>query len=289
MVDIHCHILPGIDDGPPDTEGSIALARALSAGAFAVTATPHLRSDHPRVIVGELAGRCESLNETLSRHDVKLVVVPAAEVDLLWAQIASTESLVRASYGQRGTDLLVETPYGPLPPNFKGLLSQLVSEGFRILLAHPERNPTFSASRSVWSSSWPTESWSRPPPPPSCRIRAAHVRRDWHTRWWWRAWRRSSHPMRTLPPGMGDRRCQRGSTRPPAVHRSGACGWLPPRPRPSCREGPSPRPLPGDVRFLAKQHVLWRCEIAYRSNTRTCCRIAHEHGGIRARRDRHSR
>jgi len=144
LIDLHCHILPGIDDGPPDTEASVALARALAAdGVRTVAATPHLRSDHPSVVVGELAERCGDLNDTLVRLGVRLLVVPGGEVDLLWAQAASADDLRLASYGQRGTDLLVETPYGPLPSIFEDLLSRLQSAGFRILLGHPERNPTF--------------------------------------------------------------------------------------------------------------------------------------------------
>ena len=49
MIDIHCHILPGIDDGPKDLEGSLEMARAaVSAGITTVVATPHLRADFPR-------------------------------------------------------------------------------------------------------------------------------------------------------------------------------------------------------------------------------------------------
>jgi protein-tyrosine phosphatase len=145
VIDLHCHVLPGIDDGPADIEESIALlAAAAASGVRAVAATPHLRSDHPRVLVSELAERCEQLAGRLpSEIDVELV--PAAEVDALLAQRASEDVLRLASFGQRGTDLLVETPYGPLPPNFEELLFTITVRGFRILLAHPERSPDFQA------------------------------------------------------------------------------------------------------------------------------------------------
>ena len=48
MIDLHCHLLPGIDDGPPDVEGSVAMARrALRAGIETVVATPHVNSRYP--------------------------------------------------------------------------------------------------------------------------------------------------------------------------------------------------------------------------------------------------
>lgn len=147
MIDLHCHILPGVDDGAQTTADSIALGRALlDAGVHTVAATPHLRDDHPAVVITELAERCESLSEELANAGVKLSVVCGGEVDLLWALEASPESLRLATYGQRGKDLLLETPYGPLPPNFEGHIERLQERGFRILLAHPERSPTFQAT-----------------------------------------------------------------------------------------------------------------------------------------------
>jgi protein-tyrosine phosphatase len=147
LIDLHCHILPGIDDGPPTVEDSVALGRVLAdAGVSTVAATPHLREDHPGVVPAELAERCEALAGELAKTGVGLKVVPAGEVDLLWALEASPEQLRLASYGQRGADLLLETPYGPLPPHFKEhLLESSALAGYRILLAHPERSLTFQS------------------------------------------------------------------------------------------------------------------------------------------------
>ncbi len=146
LIDLHAHILPGIDDGPPDMAGSVELARAaVAAGARVMTATPHMRADHPDVRPDELASRCEELQRTLDAEGVDLSIVPGAEVDLTWALSAGDEELRLASYGQRGTDVLIETPYGYLPPTFEALLERIRSRGYRILLAHPERNPAIQA------------------------------------------------------------------------------------------------------------------------------------------------
>jgi protein-tyrosine phosphatase len=144
VIDLHCHILPGIDDGPPHEEDSLALGRALAAGGCQiVAATPHLREDHPGVRVEEIAERCEGLNEALAAASIALLVVPAGEVDVLWARGASDEQLRLATYGQLGADLLLETPYGPLPDAFEDVVGGLRARGLRVLLGHPERNPTF--------------------------------------------------------------------------------------------------------------------------------------------------
>lgn len=144
MIDLHCHILPGIDDGPATIEGSLALAAELSrSGVHTVAATPHLREDHPAVLPTELGERCRSLVAELEVAGIDLAVVSGGEVDLVWALEASDAELRLASYGARGTDLLVETPYGPLLATFEGHLETLTARGFRVLLAHPERNPSF--------------------------------------------------------------------------------------------------------------------------------------------------
>ena len=144
MLDLHTHLLPGIDDGPADAEESVKLAAEMARrGVRGVAATPHCRSDHPDVVPAELAGRCADLERLLGEKRIRLRVLPAGEVDLVWGLEASPEDLKLVSFCQRGSDLLLETPYGPLTSNFEHLAFELAVRGFRLLLAHPERNPTF--------------------------------------------------------------------------------------------------------------------------------------------------
>jgi hypothetical protein len=143
MIDIHCHILPGIDDGAEDIASSVAMARlAAESGTTSVVATPHLRSDFPRVKVDEMAGRCAELNAALRCEGVALEVIPGGEVSVAWALEADGAELRSASYAQRGVYLLVETP-AIGGPNLPSLLSQVAARGFRVVLAHPERSSEF--------------------------------------------------------------------------------------------------------------------------------------------------
>lgn len=145
LVDIHAHLLPGIDDGPGELSGSLTMARAaLASGTTRMAATPHLRPDFPDVQVGEIAGRVEVLRRELSLAGVELEVVSGAEVSLLWALDASEDDLRLASYAQRGSDLLVETPDDV--SMLEQLLYQIRRHGYRVTLAHPERNPWFAQS-----------------------------------------------------------------------------------------------------------------------------------------------
>ncbi|RKQ91787.1 protein-tyrosine phosphatase [Solirubrobacter pauli] len=144
LIDLHAHLLPGLDDGPADDAGSLALAEHVAAtGTRTIVATPHLRQDFPDVRVPELPGRVAALQALLRDRGVDLEVLVGGEVDTVWAQHQSDETLRAVSYGGRGTDLLVETPYGELPPVLEELLFRIRTRGFRVLLAHPERNPSF--------------------------------------------------------------------------------------------------------------------------------------------------
>lgn len=146
MIDLHCHVLPGVDDGPGDPREALALARAAAAGGVRVlAATPHCRADHPDVRPIELAGRCRALNSLLLDDGIAVDVVPGGECDLAWAEAATDEELALVSLEQRGTDLLVETPYGELSPDFEERLLALAGRGPRVLLAHPERSESLRA------------------------------------------------------------------------------------------------------------------------------------------------
>jgi protein-tyrosine phosphatase len=148
VIDLHTHVLPGIDDGPADLPGSLAvLAAAAAEGTRTLAATPHVRPDHPGVVPAELGGRVSELARAAAEAGLDIDLVPGGEVDLLWAQRTEDDVLRAVSFGQRGHDLLVETPYGELPERFEDLLFNVSVRGYRILLAHPERNRTFQHDR----------------------------------------------------------------------------------------------------------------------------------------------
>jgi len=145
VIDLHAHVLPGIDDGPPDMAGTLALLEAAAAaGTRVIAATPHLRSDFPAVDVRRIAHSCRVVqNDVPAAWDLRIVA--GAEIDVLWAVTATREELRHASFDQRGTDLLVETPYTPQTMAFEETIFELAVQGYRVLLAHPEANPTLQA------------------------------------------------------------------------------------------------------------------------------------------------
>ena len=111
VIDLHTHVLAGIDDGPADLPGSLELlAAAAEEGTVTLAATPHVRADHPDVVPAELGGRVSELAGAAAEAGIDVELVAGGEVDLLWAQRADDDELRAVSFGQRGHDLLVETP-----------------------------------------------------------------------------------------------------------------------------------------------------------------------------------
>jgi protein-tyrosine phosphatase len=145
LVDIHNHILPGIDDGPSSEAGAVAMARAaVDAGVETIAATPHLRKDFPAVRVDEIAQRCEHLQSLLGEHGVRLAVFPAAEVSLPWALRADASELRLASFAGRGSTILIETPFN-VDAGLPQLLYEVQRQCGTVILAHPERSPVFTS------------------------------------------------------------------------------------------------------------------------------------------------
>jgi protein-tyrosine phosphatase len=142
VIDLHCHLLPGIDDGPPSTAEAVALAQALvAAGITRVVATPHVDPTYANTADGIQAARVALVAELGHRH-IPLQVQSGAELDLLTAVALEPAELERLALGRAGA-LLVECPLSPLMPQFERLAGDLQDAGHRVLLAHPERSPVF--------------------------------------------------------------------------------------------------------------------------------------------------
>jgi protein-tyrosine phosphatase len=147
MVDIHCHILPGIDDGPRSIEDSVALARAaVAAGTSTVVATPHIREDHP-FDPATVPERVEELSGALRSAGVDLVVMTGGEVALSQLDLLDDAALGALCLGD-GSYVLIESPYGQAGDMLDRILFDVQMRGFRPILAHPERSPTFQSDPS---------------------------------------------------------------------------------------------------------------------------------------------
>lgn len=139
MVDLHSHILPGVDDGALDVADSLGLARqAVNDGIERVCATPHIRHDHD-VRIAELAARVEDLNSRLRMADLPLSVLPGGEVAEMAVEGLTDEELGVVALGA-GRWILLEPRPGPLTDTLHERVAHLAARGHRALIAHPERH-----------------------------------------------------------------------------------------------------------------------------------------------------
>ncbi len=140
MIDLHSHILHGLDDGAEDLAASLALARAAVAdGTRKMVATPHVDNKH-EFDLEDIFPRVGELNAALAREEVALAVLPGAEIAIARLAELETGQLERLCLGG-GTCLLVESPYSSTAPFLEDALFEAQVRGFMPVLAHPERSP----------------------------------------------------------------------------------------------------------------------------------------------------
>jgi protein-tyrosine phosphatase len=142
VIDLHCHVLPGIDDGPKTIEESLALGRAaVAAGARTIVATPHVSRTY-RNDAATIAGLTETVGRRFAGEGLPLDLRRGAEIAMTIAGDLAPEELAELTLGG-GPWLLIECPFTPLASGLDLLLLGLQSRGHRIVLAHPERSPVF--------------------------------------------------------------------------------------------------------------------------------------------------
>jgi protein-tyrosine phosphatase len=152
FVDLHCHCLPGLDDGPRSHEEALALCRSLAEDNIAVVvATPHQ--------LGRFAGRTgpevvrratTQLNNRLAGAGINLDVTPGGEVRLderVGALLAADGILTLAD---RRRHLLLEVPEEAFI-DIEPVIAEVAGQGMNLILAHPERNTALMAHpQAMW-------------------------------------------------------------------------------------------------------------------------------------------
>ncbi len=144
MIDLHCHILPAIDDGPSDISESIEMARIATAdGIKTIVAAPHIY--HPGL--PEAAGKADLsevidekidlLNRCLNKEKIPVEILPGGEVSsFLPPDSCQRFTINHTSY------LIVEFPHSHLPANAREIIFNMTVSGLRPIISHPERNPS---------------------------------------------------------------------------------------------------------------------------------------------------
>ncbi len=142
MIDLHVHVLAGVDDGPATLEEAVALvAAARASGTTTMVATSHVSDRHPNTpqVLADARG---ALAAELGREDAGVAIAPGAEIALERLPRLSDADLDALALGG-GAYLLIESPLEPSVGDVEGPLLGLLERGRRVVLAHPERSPVF--------------------------------------------------------------------------------------------------------------------------------------------------
>lgn len=140
FVDIHCHLLPGIDDGAKHWDDALAMARlAVEDGATTIVATPHQLgswSDNRGDAIRSLVVEC---NERLSAEQIPLKVLAGGEIRIEPGLIDELVTGDLVTLGDHRRHVLLELPHELYFP-IDGLMNDLAARRISVVLAHPERN-----------------------------------------------------------------------------------------------------------------------------------------------------
>jgi len=146
MVDLHCHVLPAVDDGSESLETSLEFCRvALADGVTTLVATPHqkpgLWENGPEAIRQKVA----DLRLALEEAAIPVEIVEGAEVYLSGDLLERVRDGKVTTLGGTGRYLLLELPYQQTPVRVEETVFQLKLAGITPVLAHPERISYFTA------------------------------------------------------------------------------------------------------------------------------------------------
>jgi protein-tyrosine phosphatase len=145
LIDLHSHVLPAIDDGVQSVDASVELLRAAWAdGVTHIAATPHVRDDYPTA-PNEMERLVAEVSGAAREAALAIEVLPGGEIDLGFAARLDDETLRRFGLGGNPSLLLLEFPYLGWPLGLPDLVFDLQLRGFRVVLAHPERNADVQA------------------------------------------------------------------------------------------------------------------------------------------------
>lgn len=143
MIDVHCHLLPNLDDGPKDLETALEMARqAVADGIYYAVMTPHLVPGQFDLEREQLRTAHEQFKRALHDHGIPLRIGMAAEVrlDLEIVPMLGRDEIPFLGWLDGEHILLLELPETHIPAGAPRFVERLRKQRIRPIIAHPERN-----------------------------------------------------------------------------------------------------------------------------------------------------
>lgn len=141
MIDIHSHILPGVDDGAKTMEEAVEIVEIASAcGVTTIVATPHFMGLPADDYLSKIQKSADTLIKNISEKKICVDLIVGAEV-LLFPELPEiVADYPELTIGRQKKYLLFEFPFDQIPPYVDTVLFQLLAKGITPIIAHPERH-----------------------------------------------------------------------------------------------------------------------------------------------------
>ena len=147
IIDLHSHLIPGVDDGAQTIEQSIELARqAVDEGVEHMVLTPHHRNGKYINYKSDVLEAANALQEVYNQANVNLKVYASQEIRLTDKFLDDLYNGELLPLDAAGNYYLIEFPSDKVPSNTKQILQELIDDGITPVIAHPERNHELSSN-----------------------------------------------------------------------------------------------------------------------------------------------
>ena len=150
LIDLHCHILPGLDDGSQSLEESLSMAtKAVEDGIHTIVATPHTLNGIYLNPFNEVNSRIATLQNNLLKYHIDLQLFAGADVHLCPHLLERIKSGDAGTINNKGQYILLEMPSQTIPRGIKDEIFALKVDGITPIITHPERHPMIQHDMDV--------------------------------------------------------------------------------------------------------------------------------------------
>ena len=150
MIDVHCHLLPGIDDGSENLDISLQMARdAVTDGITHALMTPHHMNGHYINHANDVIDLTNWFQSELNKNNIPLTIFPSQEVRINGDLLTLLDNHDILTADEQGQYVLIELPSNDVPLFTKEILFKLEERGITPVIVHPERNTKLMAHPEI--------------------------------------------------------------------------------------------------------------------------------------------
>ena len=150
MLDLHCHILPGLDDGPKTLKESLEMCRrGANDGIRTIVATPHRGNPAGNTTGAQVLRSIKRLKAALAKNKIFIDILPGHEIHISKGLIKDVQKGVALTVNDQKKYILLELPFRSVPFYVFDVIAQLKEKGITSIIAHPERNTQIQTDKRV--------------------------------------------------------------------------------------------------------------------------------------------